>query len=145
MKIIKNGNVCQRGLFSLFVLCLLTMAVGSAGVAKGSGLSGQNHQFAGTWEGTFETNDFPGQMKLVLINDGEKLSGTLEVTVDMNNASGPLLDIERDGNNLSFHFTATGPDVLMKCTVDENKMTGSLSVYSEGNLIDEGTFQCTRK
>ncbi len=105
----------------------------------------QDIDFSGTWEGTFETNEFSGHMKLVLKIDGEKLSGTLEITVGMDTASGPLLDIECDGNNLSCRFTGTGPDVLIKGKVDEDKMTGSLSVRSQWDQIDEGTFQCMKK
>ena len=145
MKSLKKWKMCQRSLFSMFVLVLLSMAVGSNGAAMNSTSFGRVNQFAGTWEGTFETNEFPGNMKLVLKNEGEKLSGTLEISVGIDTASGPLLDIECDGNNLSCRFTGTGPDVLIKGKVDEDKMTGSLSVYSGEDLIDEGTFQCTRK
>ena len=64
MKSIKKWNACQRGLFLIFVLGLLTMAVGPAGAAKSSGSSGRDNPFVGTWEGTFETNEFPGHMML---------------------------------------------------------------------------------
>lgn len=135
MDTIKKWNGFREG-FLMVVLCLLTISVGS---------SVYDNQLSGTWEGTFITQEFPGNLKLILKSDGEDWSGTLEVSVDTDTASGPLLDIEVDGNNFNALFTATGPEVKIKGTVDGDKMTGFLSVYSEGDLIDEGTFECTRE
>lgn len=145
MKIIKKLNVFQKGLFLLVILSLITMAVDSSGAVVNSGSCEQEKQLSGTWEGSFKTHEFPGKLKLVIKNEGGDWSGTLEILVGTDKALGPLQDMKVEGNKFSCRFTETGSEVKLKGEANGDKMTGSLSVYSEGNLIDEGTFECTRE
>jgi len=96
-------------------------------------------------EGTFETLEFPGTLKFVLKNEGDSWSGTLDIFVDMDSASGPLLDLAVEGNTFKCLFTATGTDVKIEGKIEGDKMTGTLAVYEGTELIDEGTFESTRK
>ena len=143
--IINKLNIFQKGLFLLVILSLITMVLNSSGVVVNSGSCEQEKQLSGAWEGSFKTQEFPGKLKLVLKNEAGDWSGTLEIFVGTDTALGPLLDMKVEGNKFSCRFTATGSEVKLKGEANGDKMTGSLSVYSEGNLIDEGTFECTRE
>lgn len=138
-----RGKILFLG--GLFILMQLAITMYSTGAVMNSRSCDQDSQVSGTWEGTFETLEFPGTLKLVLKIEEDKWSGTLDIFVEMDSASGVLLDIEVDGNSFKCRFTATGPDVKMEGKVDGDKMTGTLAVYQGTELIDEGIFECTRK
>ena len=138
-------------LFSSLLPVLLLMAAGCAGSATATGARGgrgaadEATVFIGTWEGTFSATDFDGGMRLVLLREGEEWSGTLDVSVMDESASGEILTFEQEGITCTFHSFIEGGDVFFRGSVEEGTMSGTFEVYVEGELADEGLFKFTKK
>jgi hypothetical protein len=82
---------------------------------------------AGTWNLNVETRAGTGTPTLVIVQDGEKLTGTYTGRFGTSPITGTL-----NGNAIEFSFTASGPmgaaEVTYSGTVDGNSMSGSMKM-----------------
>ncbi len=124
---------------------LALAAAGCAGSARGGGRTAGPDLFAGTWAGTFEADDFGGEMELVLTFAEDAWSGTMTVHVMDESVGGEISSFEFEENTCTFTTFIAGGDLVFMGTVAEGKMTGTFEVYVEGNYADGGTFTFTRQ
>lgn len=84
---------------------------------------------AGTWDLKVETQAGTGTPTLVLVQDGEKLTGTYTGRFGKSPITGTI-----KGNALEFAFTASGPmgsaEVSYSGTVDGASVSGSMKMGS---------------
>jgi hypothetical protein len=90
---------------------------------------------AGTWNLTVQMSAGTGTPTLVLVQDGENLTGTYTGRMGTSPIKGKL-----SGNAIEFSFTVSGPmgsrDVTYKGTVDGAAMSGTVNLGPMG----DGTF-----
>lgn len=94
----------------------------------------------GTWDITIDVPDDEQSIKVTFQKDGDEYSGTM---MDSEDEEYELKKIELDGNELSFKVTIKiqGMPIKVEGTIeiDEDDMTGSLSVGIFGSFPMEGT------
>ena len=101
--------------------------------------------FSGTWQGTFSLNMGRGEVLLVLTPDGDSYTGENSVSFEGETMSGSIYQQEFEGNTCSFWVTYDDTDVLVKGTLEGNRITGTLELYMMGEFADQGTFVLSRK
>ncbi len=82
-----------------------------------------------TWSGTFEYNGSLVPATLTLNEDGETAEGNMEIR---NFSEGPIADIKRDGNTVTFSWTHDMGTSNIELTFDGNTATG-VSRAASGN------------
>ncbi len=135
----------RAGTLMTVMAALSIVLSGCAGSRRTAPAAGADTPYTETWEGTFESDEVSGTMKLVLTRDGTSWKGTMAVRAGLNTASGPVTGFNREGDAVRFFFSETGPDVLVTGSIEGDRMTGRLQVYQGDELIDQGTFTCTRR
>ena len=105
----------------MYRVIALTTLLGS-GAAYGADV-------AGTWTLKVETQAGTGTPTLVLVQDGEKLTGTYTGRFGKSPITGTI-----KGNALEFSFTASGPmgsaEVSYSATVDGDNVSGTMTMGS---------------
>lgn len=81
------------------------------------------------WEGTFDYNGTPVPVTLTLNEDGETPVGSMEIS---NFSEGPINDINRDGNTVTFSWTHEMGTSNIELTFDGNTAKG-VSRAASGN------------
>lgn len=121
-------------IYRAIILGILAVVTGA------SAASAQNADVGGTWTSTFETNGQSYPAKLILEEDGDKVTGT----ISSERGEFPLSGVVK-GQTVTFSFTMQGENgpipIAIKGEVDGGSMKGT---FDHGDGAGIGTWAATR-
>ncbi len=133
--------------------CILTLVVVVTGCAgstasvdtrSGRG-AGDAAQFAGTWEGTFDASEFSGEMGITFVYESGSYSGSLMARAMGEEMRSVVENFKSEGAEFSCYTFMSDADVYVKGKVEGNNMSGTFTVFVEGEQVDEGVFSFQKK
>ena len=127
------------------------MAAGCAGAAEQSGTEQSpaagipTVDFAGTWQGSFTLNMGGGEVLFVLKPEGNSYFGEATITFEGESMFGTIYQQKFEGNSCSYWVTLSEYEVQVKGTLEGNRISGTIEIYTQGEFADSGTFVVNRR
>ncbi len=140
-------------------ILLLLGAVGCAGSAGTGGTAGSGQAasttetaapaagFQGLWEGTLSLSEgnASASMRFTPEGSGYDIQASVNYQGQGDNASVSRVTFEGERCTFWMGFDTFGVEVLCKSRLQDGKLTGTIEVYEEGMLVDEGIFTMVKR
>lgn len=143
-------------IFPTVLLLILFISVGCAGSAGTSGGGPETStprttapvaDFSGVWQGTLSLSEGNGEVTMRFIPSDENYELQASVNFMGESDSASISRVTFEGNTCSFWmgFDVFGVDVFCKSRIEEGKLVGTVEVYQEGMLTDDGFFTLVKR
>jgi len=135
------------------MLFLMTGCAGSAGTSGGAQaapaaeMAAPSAEFQGLWEGTISLSEGNASATMRFTPEGSSYEIQASVSYQGQGDNASVSRVSFEGERCSFWmgFDMFGVEVLSKCRLQDGKLTGTIEVYEEGMLVDEGIFTLVKR
>ena len=98
--------------------------------------------FGGLWQGMMSLSEGDGEVTMRFNWEEDSYSLQTSVNYQGQSETASVSRVSFEGNRCSFWmgFDVFGVDVFCKSRLEDGKLVGTVEVYQEGTLVDEGIF-----